>query len=801
MSLASLCSKAAAPLLYCFMAVGVALGGPTGPARAASPDLPGGEDADRSLSPYFQVTGGDESLDRLPLKSTRASVEISGVIARVTLEQEFGNDGKHTLEAVYIFPASTRAAVNAMKMTVGERVITAQIAEKEAARRRYEEAKAQGRTASLLEQQRPNVFQMNVANILPGDKITVSLTYTELLRPQEGVYRFVLPVVVGPRYSNTPESQAGPDERWVANPYLHEGEPAPYTFGLQLKLASPLPIAKAQSPSHPVQVEFSGRQEAHLSLPPAAAHANRDFILEYTLAGDQVQSGVMLYQGKEENFFLLMLEPPVRVTPAQVTPREYIFVVDVSGSMHGFPLETCQELMSQLAAGLGPQDSFNLVLFAGGSAVLSPRSLPANRENLARAREMLARERGGGGTELLPALEQALNLPREENKSRVVVLLTDGYVSVEREAFELVSRNLGRANLFVFGIGSAVNRHLIEGLAQAGQGEPAVVTRPQEAKARAARFRDYIGAPVLTGVTVEAQGFPATELEPPALPDLFSRRPVILFGKYTGPAQGALVVRGHGPAGPFTAKLPLSPSLVSPDNAALAQLWARARLTRLADLTDRRGLSDNRQAIIELGLKYSLMSPFTSFVAVDTVVRADGKKSVTVREPLPLPQGVSDNAVGRMAPGAARGLMKYSAAAPPPPPPGRPLAALPEMLARMVTPETESARPQPTPPPVRQVRLASLELEGPQDPAAVTTALTSHLPSLPGHLARQQPGAVWPAKVKVALRFAADGALAEVRVLEPTGDQGALVRALTAALESFTLPGGQAARLTCLLVY
>ncbi|MEW5911052.1 MAG: VIT domain-containing protein [Thermodesulfobacteriota bacterium] len=691
---------------------------------------------DKNLCPYFFVKSEDPSTDQLPLKSTRAEVQIAGVMAQVRLIQHYRNEGQKTLEAIYIFPASTRAAVHALKMKVGPRTIEARIREREAARQEYERARRQGRSASLLEQQRPNVFQMNVANILPGDEIVVELTYSELLVPEAGVYEFVFPTVVGPRYHN-PRRQEAAGREWVQNPYLRQGQDAPYTFALDLSLTSPLPISQLTCPSHQAEVRYQGRNRAQVSLAPSHQAGNRDFVLRYSLAGERIQSGLLLQSGPKENFFLLMLEPPRRLSAAQVLPREYIFVLDVSGSMHGFPLEVSKQLIADLLGGLKGHDYFNLVLFAGASSLLSPTSLPASPQNLARALALVERQRGGGGTELLTALRQALAIPAHEGVSRSVVLISDGLVTVEREAFDLVQQSLGRANFFAFGIGSSVNRFVIEGLARAGQGEAQVVLRQSEAAAKAARFRGYVSSPLLGGLKVSLDGFAAYDLEPPALPDLLASRPLVLFGKFRGRPQGKLIVRGRTAQGPYERVIDLTKEGVAVEGAVLGHLWARSRVARLADLSrlDRGG--ELAKQITALGLRYSLLTDFTSFVAVDIVVRADGSQAVTVRQPLPLPQGVSDAAVGSPAAGymqAARlpspaylpaGRYGLDAATPRT---GWGLGAGPQARAQKeAAPAIQPPRSQPA---VGRVKLDRLELRGAYDSSLVLSRLAPVLPAL-----------------------------------------------------------------------
>ncbi|NTV51825.1 MAG: VWA domain-containing protein [Candidatus Firestonebacteria bacterium] len=612
------------------------------------------ESPDKTLSPYFFVKSDNPEVDQLPLKSTRADVTISGVMADIQVTQVYKNEGKHVLEAVYVFPASTRAAVHAMKMTIGERTIVAQVQEKQKARAQYEQALSEGKTASLLEQQRPNVFQMNVGNILPGDEIKVMLNYAEALVPQDGVYEFVYPTVVGPRYADQPAANAPAPEKWVANPYLHSGEAAPFAFGFDLSLHSGLPIAKVSSPSHALEINYTDKQNAHVTLKDGAAAGNKDVVIRYALSGGQIESGLLLHRGKQENFFLMMLEPPQRVPSSLIVPREYVFVVDVSGSMHGFPLEVSKALMKDLLGGLRPTDFFNVMLFSGGNSVLSEHSLPATKANLQKALDTVDQQQGGGGTELMPALRAAMALPRaEENISRSLIVVTDGYVTVEKEAFEYVRTHLNRGNVFSFGIGSSVNRYLMEGLAHAGMGEPFIILNAEQAQAKARAFKEYIEAPVLTDIRVEFQGLNVSEVEPASLPDLFARKPVLVFGKYTGAARGKIVITGKTAGRPYRREVEINEDQNTSDNPALRYLWARHRILTLADM-NRLDPSDARvKQVTQLGLDYNLLTDYTSFVAIDSLKRTDGGHRITVQQPLPLPEGVSDLAVGGSVPACA----------------------------------------------------------------------------------------------------------------------------------------------------
>jgi Ca-activated chloride channel family protein len=326
----------------------------------------------KTESPYFFVKSDNPGVDQLPLKSTHVEVRVSGVIADVTVVQTYKNEGQRAIEAKYVFPGSTRAAVHGMNVRLADRLITAKIREKQQARLgvRYA-AKKEGKTAALLEQHLPNVFQMNVANILPGDDVKVELRYTELLVPTDGNYQFVFPTVVGPRYNSPQSGQA--NATWVAQPFLPKGHQLPHSssapaFDIHVTLNTPIGIKEVRSPSHGVNTATEAGGATLVGLQASAEPGNnRDFILDYRLAGDRIESGVMLYKGQDENFFLAMVEPPKAPPPTAISPRDYIFVVDISGSMHGFPLDTAKGVLRELIGSLRPSDTFNVLLFSGSN--------------------------------------------------------------------------------------------------------------------------------------------------------------------------------------------------------------------------------------------------------------------------------------------------------------------------------------------------------------------------------------------------------------------------------------------------
>jgi Ca-activated chloride channel family protein len=603
--------------------------------------------AEKTLSPFFVVEGGDPAIDRLPLKDTRVEVAITGVIADVTVRQVYENRGTRPIHARYVFPASTRAAVYDMTMTVGDVITAARIRERKRAAREFEVAKKEGKSASLLEQSRPNVFTMKIANVLPGDTISVELKYTELLVPTDGVYEFVYPTVVGPRYSEKTEGQASSEDEFVKAPYTHQVEAPRSEFHLSGVVSTGVPLQDLASPSHQLDVRWSSAGRSEITLADSDRLAgNRDFILRYRLAGEEITSGLLLYQSRNENFFLLMAEPPRVVEPEEVPSREYIFVLDVSGSMNGYPLDTAKKLMSDLANVLRPSDTFNVVVFADGSATFAPLSVPATRANLARALQFIGQKNGGGGTRLLAALERAVAIPRQAEASRSIVLVTDGYIEAEADVFDYVRAQRNAVNVFAFGIGSSVNRFLIEGIARAGLGEPFIVTEPGEAGEAAARLRRYIDTPVLTGIDVTFNGFAAYDVEPGTVPDLFASRPIIVVGKWRGSAAGSIDISGRTGRGVYRTSIAVSPSSADIRHAALRHLWARTRIADLSDFGPSAPSEERVADITSLGLNYGLLTRYTSFVAVQEIVRRTTHDVEDVDQPLPLPEGVSDLAVG-----------------------------------------------------------------------------------------------------------------------------------------------------------
>lgn len=597
----------------------------------------------KTLAPYFYISGDSDELDLLPVKSIEAYVQIAGVIADVKLSQTFVNSGAVPIEAVYVFPSSTKAAVNGLTMTIGERVIVAKIEERQEAQRKYNLARDGGFRASLLEQNRPNVFQMNVANIMPGDTIEVSLKYNELIESRNGIYEFVFPTVVGPRYSEKGVTTATQNDQWVSSPYLEEGSRPNYSLDLNVVLSSPVPIESVKSSWQGSNISYSSSKSCQISVSQDELESGaKDFILNYSLAGDDLQAGVLTNQNGDENFFALMIQPPKLVSEIEMPTREYTFVVDVSGSMSGFPLDAAKDLMNSLLKTMRERDRFNVVLFASNSKQLFKKPQQATADNIKQAIRMLNRNAGGGGTRLYKALKSVINDPCEGSYSRSIVVVTDGFIDAEKEVFDLIRDNAGSANVFAFGVGSSVNRYLIEGMAKAGKGAPFVIHNKNASKSKVKEFVSYIGSPALTNVRLDFGTNKVYHVSPRQIPDVFQNRPIVVYGKYYGKFDGQVTLTGNDGNGEISSTL-FADTVSSQNAGALQYLWARKRIEVL---NDRKFSNENKNEITQLGLGYSLMTTYTSFLAVDSDTLQNHLKPMTIKQPLPLPQGVGNGALG-----------------------------------------------------------------------------------------------------------------------------------------------------------
>ena len=577
-----------------------------------------------------------------PLKHTDVKAEISGFISRVVVTQQFENPFKEKIEAVYTFPLSQNAAVDDMTMIVGERTVRGKILPREEARLVYEAAKANGQVASLLDQERPNIFTQAVANILPGEQVKITISYVETLNYVNGAYEFVFPMVVGPRY--IPGSV--PDAARIKPKMVSPGTRSGHDISLEVTLDAGLIIDDLSSKTHVVDIERLDPHSARLRLKDNATIPNKDFILRYDVATQSIQDAVLTHRSDKGGFFTMILQPPERVTVADVTPKELVFVLDTSGSMEGFPIEKAKETMKLALDSLNPSDTFNLITFAGDTNILFPEPVPATRANLSKAQAFLSSRNGSGGTEMLKAIDVALKPSDDQSHVRIVCFMTDGYVGNEAEIIAAV-QNHPNARVFAFGIGSAVNRFLLDKMAEAGRGEVEYVGLNDDGSAAARRFHERVRNPLLTDISIDWNGLPVADVYPQRIPDLFSAKPVVVTGRYVGPGRASIRLKGKLAGNDFVREIPVELPDTMASHDVLASLWARARVDDLMS-QDMKGHAsgimrdDLKATITQLGIEYRLLTQFTSFVAVEEMVVTDGGQPRRIEVPVESPEGVPD---------------------------------------------------------------------------------------------------------------------------------------------------------------
>jgi Ca-activated chloride channel family protein len=568
----------------------------------------------------------------LPLQHTKFETVVVGTVAETTVTQIFANPFDEPIEAVYMFPLHERAAVDDYWLTVGERSIRGQMQTREQARDTYEQAKSDGRTAGLLEQQRPNVFTQHVANIAPGDSIEVAVHVVQPLEQEHGVFSLVLPTVVGPRY--VPSTVNDADK--ITAPMIPEGYVTCADLDVTVAIESGLRPRALQSKFHAIDIQRE-RDVAFIQLDRSAGPvvANRDFVLSWDLGQMQSQAAIVA----DRDYFTLTVQPPELVPDDDAVPRELVFVVDTSGSMSGVPLDTAKALMRRALAGLRPDDTFTVLNFSDSVASLSNSLLPASKSNLEKGLTYVDAMNGDGGTVMSAGIEAALDLPREPERMRIVLFLTDGYIGNEDEIFKLITRELGDARLFSLGVGTAPNRYLLDGMAHVGRGAVTYAGETEEIPIVVERFYERIATPVLTDLEIDWQGLAVAEVFPRQLPDLFAGQPLTVFGRYQGSPAGEITVRGQVRGQPV--EIPVRFDLArAEDIDGVSAVWARNKIDALLGYPNRTTSDETKQAVIDVALQHRIMTEFTSFVAVDErrVVNPDGSVQ-TVVQPLPVPEG------------------------------------------------------------------------------------------------------------------------------------------------------------------
>lgn len=581
-----------------------------------------------------------------PLKHTSVTANISGFGCRVNVVQIFSNPSKTPIEAIYTFPLAADAAVDSMRIQVGDRIIQGSIKRREEARRIYDAARNAGQSAALLDQERPNIFTQSVANIMPGKEIRVEISYVQILKFEKGQFEFNFPMVVGPRFLGN-----ATDPGKIRPPITPEGTRTGANIDLTVNLDAGAPIVAVHSTLHKINEERISNSAERITLAKANEIPNRDFILKYQTATDSVQSAfVTNYDGKRGGFFSLVLLPPKAPRTEQITPREMIFVMDQSGSQGGMPIEKSKELTLKLISTLRPHDTFNVFGFNNTVHALFPEPVRPTETTIEQARKFVNAMEANGGTQLLEGLNAALRPARDPKRLRMVVFNTDGYVGDEPQILDTIVKHRNETRIFTFGIGNSVNRFLIDQMSLEGRGDSEVVTLADSADAAVDRFLQRTRSPVLTDVTASFSGIELGDVLPAHIPDVFSETPIVIQGRYENPGQGTLVLHGLAGTTPWTKTINLRFSSES-GNPAIQSLWARAKVDELQsssylNMVDRDPTDKVTRQITDLALEFGIMTQYTSFVAVEPRVVNIGGKMHTVQVPIEMADGVSYAGVG-----------------------------------------------------------------------------------------------------------------------------------------------------------
>ena len=604
------------------------------------------------------VSAGGKALGACPLKHTNVQAEISGFLSRVKVTQEFENNFSEKIEAVYVFPLPQSAAVDDMTMRIGDRTVRGKILKREEAREVYEAAKSNGQTASLLDQERPNIFTQAVANILPNEKIIIEISYVETLKYEDGAYEFVFPMVVGPRYipgnaigklggGFAPDTNQVPDASKITP--MPAKDRAGHDISIAVKLDAGISIENLDSKSHEIESSRLAANSYNVKLKNEKTIPNKDFILRYDVSGKRIEDAVLMHRGEKGGYFTLILQPPDEPRAQDITPKEIVFVLDTSGSMSGFPMEKAKEAMKLALDGLNPQDTFNLITFAGDTHVLFEKPVSATADNLAKAQAFLQSRQGGGGTEMMKAIKAALDPTDSQQHVRVVCFMTDGYIGNDMQIIDEIQKH-PNARVFSFGIGGSVNRFLLDKMAEEGRGEVEYVALNDDGSLAAKRFHERVRSPLLTDISLDFGNLQVADVYPKRINDLFSAKPVVVHGRFTKGGNGVIKLKGKS----FGRETVREIAVNFPENElnhdVLATLWARTRIDDLmshdyAGVQNGNAKPEVKDTITNLGLEYRLLTQFTSFVAVEERIVTDGGQPRRIEVPVEMPEGVSREGV------------------------------------------------------------------------------------------------------------------------------------------------------------
>lgn len=596
------------------------------------------ENSDRPPGGLYVET--NEGKRAVPLKHTEVNAKVSGHVSRVEVTQQFENPFDNPIEAVYVFPLPDEAAVSDMEIQIGDRIIRGDIKKREIAREIYEQAKKQGRTTGLLEQERANIFTQSLANIKPGESIEVTIRYTDSLPFESGQYKFVFPMVVGPRYISNSDPVADSDR--ITPPGKKPESRSGHDIDLKLEIDAGVPIRDLTSTSHDIQTRRQG-DTVKVKLANSDSIPNRDFILRYQVASKNTTTTVLTQADSRGGHFIAYLIPAVEYNSEAIVPKDVVFLVDTSGSQSGAPLQQSKTLMRRFVRGLNPDDTFTIIDFANTTQKLAANPLENTASQRNQALDYIDALQSGGGTELLNGIQEVLSFPpTEAGRVRNIVLLTDGYIGNEAEVIDRVQHGLAAGNrLYSIGVGSSVNRFLLDRLAEVGRGTMQVIRHDESSDRVVEKFFQQINNPVLTDIQVSWEGEGSAQIYPIAEPDLFASQPLVLYGKQPKARDGKLVITGEDAKGNQYRQVLQVNFPTDGGNDAIAQLWGRAKIKDLQTKMYGMETTSGVETITETALSYSLLSKYTAFVAVSEEVRVEDGELQRVEVPVEMPEGVS----------------------------------------------------------------------------------------------------------------------------------------------------------------
>jgi Ca-activated chloride channel family protein len=586
----------------------------------------------------------------VPLKHTAVKGNIDGYIATVDVTQQFHNPYDSKIEAVYVFPLPQDAAVNEFVMTVGDRKIRGIIREREKAEQIYAAAKSQGHVAALMTQERPNIFTQKVANIEPGKQIDINIRYFNTLRYDDGAYEFVFPMVVGPRFNPPATADGvaavarggrGADGQKTEVQYLAPRERSGHDISLSLNIVAGVDVENVRCVNHSVDVEDICESQRRVTLSSQASIPNKDFVLRYKVAGDQIRTAMLTHEDDHGKYFTMMLYPPADLAQVQRSPMEIVFVLDCSGSMRGKPIAQAKAAISCALQSLTPRDSFQIIRFSNNASQLGPEPVLATETNIERGLRYVTSLNGTGGTHMIEGIKAALDFPHDEGRFRLVSFMTDGYIGNEQQIMSTIHDKVGPSRIFSFGVGSSPNRFLMDRMAIIGRGAVAYLSLNDNATTIMNRFYQSISHPAMTDLSIDFGNMDVADVYPQRLPDLIVGRPVVVTGRFRGePDTVSVTGRVDMEATSFTVSLDEEDA--SKDHSGVAAVWARLKIKDMVNYAVHQpaAADEIRQAVTQTALSYNLMSSFTAFVAVDSLTKTEGDFGTTVAVPVPVPEGV-----------------------------------------------------------------------------------------------------------------------------------------------------------------